>query len=108
MLIEYCGLKVLLGGDASPEAWEEIYNDYGDLLKSHIFLAPHHGSSDNIHEEAFSAIDPEYVIISLAKDVEYDEYYDSLDTTVLCTNKHGTIDITLMDTGKYSKHLEWE
>lgn len=108
LLVEYCGLKVLLGGEASQEAWEEIYHDYGDLLKSHIFLAPHHGSSDNIHEEAFSAINPDYVVISLAKDVEYDEYYDSLDTTVLCTNKHGTIDITLMDTGKYVKHLEWD
>ena len=78
--VEYAGIKVILGGDASIEAWDEIYKHYkNEFLKADILLAPHHGSANNIHEEAFNAILPDYVIVSVAEGVDYDyQYYKRL------------------------------
>ena len=66
LMVKYAGVKILLGGDATKEAWEEILKEFGAKnLKADIFLAPHHGSENNIHEDAFNAIAPDYVIVSV-------------------------------------------
>lgn len=102
--IEYAGVKVILGGDASTEAWDEIYNHYkAEFLKADIFLAPHHGSSNNIHEDAFDAISPDYVVVSVAEGVDYDyDYYKKLaKKEVLSTKYYGTMRFEIKDDGKY-------
>jgi beta-lactamase superfamily II metal-dependent hydrolase len=102
--IEYAGIKVILGGDASTEAWDEIYNHYKDeFLKADIFLAPHHGSANNIHEDAFDAISPDYVIVSVAEGVDYDyNYYKKLaKKEVLSTKYYGTMRFEIKDDGNY-------
>ena len=105
LMMKHAGIKGLLGGDASVDAWENILEDIGsDSLKSHIFLAPHHGSENNVYEDAFEAIDPDYVIVSVAKGVEYDsKYYKQLaNKRVLSTKHNGTIRIEIEDNGKYT------
>ncbi len=92
--IEYAGVKVILGGDASKEAWDEIYKHYKDeFLKADVFLAPHHGSATNVHKDAFEAIDPDYVIGSVAEGVDYDyDYYSKLaKKKALSTKYYGTM-----------------
>lgn len=102
--IEYAGIKVILGGDASTEAWDEIYKHYKDeFLKADILLAPHHGSPNNIHEDAFNAISPDYVIVSVAEGVNYNyQYYMRLaKKEVLSTKHYGTMRIEIKDDGNY-------
>ncbi len=79
--IEYLGTVILLGGDSTKAAWQNIYDHYNandklDLLKAHVFLAPHHGSENNINKEVFKHINPDYVVVSVhrGKDYAYDYY----------------------------------
>lgn len=107
--IEYAGVKVILGGDASKEAWDEIYKHYKDeFLKADVFLAPHHGSADNVHEDAFKAIDPDYVIVSVAEGVDYDyDYYSELaKKKALSTKYYGTMRLEIKDDGNYKIYIE--
>lgn len=104
LMVEYAGIKVLLGGDASIEAWEEILNECGKgSLKADLFLAPHHGSKNNIHKNAFEAIAPDCVIVSVVRGVEYDyDYYSQLAKKgVYSTKYYGTITVRIQDDGKY-------
>ena len=73
-----------MGGDATIVAWHDIYDHYNvknklDLLKADIFLASRHGSENNINEEVFEQINPDYVVVSVhrGKDYAYD-YYNKL------------------------------
>jgi competence protein ComEC len=104
LMVKYAGRKVLLSGDASIDAWEEILNECGEKsLKADVFLAPHHGSKNNIHKEAFEAIEPDYVIVSVAEKVDYAyDYYKQLaKKQVLSTKFYGTIRVEIKDTGEY-------
>jgi competence protein ComEC len=104
LMVEYAGVKVLLGGDASIEAWEEILNECGkDALKAHMFLAPHHGSKNNIHKDAFEAIAPEYVFVSVVEGEDYDyNYYSELaKKKVLSTKYYGTMNVKIHDDANY-------
>jgi len=109
LMVKYAEKRVLLSGDASVDAWEDILRDCGEKsLKADIFLAPHHGSKNNIHEEAFNAIAPSYVIVSVAEGVEYaDDYYRQLaKKEVLSTKFHGTIRVEIKDTGEIHPYTE--
>lgn len=105
LMVKYEGVKILLGGDATKEAWEEILNEYGAKnLEADIFLAPHHGSENNIHEEAFDTIEPDYVIVSVAEKIDYAyDYYKGLaKKAVLSTKFYGNIDVHIKSTGEYT------
>ncbi len=105
LMLEYAGIKVLFGGDASTEAWEEILGEYGkDSLKSNVFLAPHHGSKNNIHETAFQAIAPDYVVISVARGIDYDyDFYSGIaKERVLSTKHNGTIRLEIDESGQHT------
>lgn len=88
--IEHEGIKVLLGGDATQESWQDILEYHGkDELKAHVFFAPHHGSPDNIEKDVFKYIDPEYVIISDHRGHSYDySYYSDLASERVYSTKH--------------------
>ncbi|MBI3766497.1 MAG: hypothetical protein HY277_08360 [Ignavibacteriales bacterium] len=104
LMVQHAGVKVLLGGDASVETWEDILTACGkDSLKANILLAPHHGSKNNIHENAFKAIAPDYVIVSVAEGVDYDyPYYNDLaKKKVLSTKHYGTMQVNIKDDGTY-------
>lgn len=109
LMIKHAGIKVLLGGDASVDAWESILKGVGaNSLKSDIFLAPHHGSENNVNEDVFEAINPDYVIVSVAEGVEYArQYYTKLaDKRVLSTKHNGTIRVEIKDNGEYTLYVD--
>jgi len=107
--IQYSNVKVLIGGDATVEAWDEILDNCGkDVLEADIFLAPHHGSKNNINKDVFKHINPEYVIVSVAEGVDYDyNYYSGLATNqVLSTKYYGTMNVEIKQDGSCQIFVE--
>lgn len=101
--IKYNGYKILLGGDATVTAWNDIRDNIGDEdLKADLFLAPHHGSTHNVNKEVFKDIDPDHVVISVVRKVDYDyDYYSGLaNKKVLTTKYYGTISFHISHQGK--------
>lgn len=88
--IEHEGIKILLGGDATKESWQDILEYHGkDELKANVFLAPHHGSPDNIEKDVFKHINPQYVIISDHREHSYDySYYNDLASEQVYSTKY--------------------
>jgi len=84
--IEYEGIVILLGGDATRDAWDDIFAHYKaknqlNMLKAHVFLAPHHGSENNVSPDVFAHIAPEYVVVSVNRGMDYDyAFYAGLAT----------------------------
>jgi beta-lactamase superfamily II metal-dependent hydrolase len=106
---EHAGVKVLFGGDASIQAWHEIYQTIGKKdLRSDIFLAPHHGSKTNITHDVFKYIKPLDVIVSVNRTVDYDlDYYNQIARKKVWSTKHyGNIIITIDDDGGYNIDVE--
>ena len=101
--INFNGTKILLGGDATTEAWDEILSELGeDELKADIFLAPHHGSKYNVNKNVFNHIEPKYEVVSVIKSVDYDyDYYNTLARKQVLSTKHnGNITFHVNDNGK--------
>lgn len=98
-ITEY-GWRIILGGDASREAWQSMYVAYGARLKTDALRAPHHGSRENFHRDAMKAMYPGYTIVSLGRGVDYacSEYgeFGEVWTTV----SKGTIVLTLGEDGE--------
>jgi beta-lactamase superfamily II metal-dependent hydrolase len=93
--------SVLLSGDAEQDAWDEILDYWGaeKLADVRVLKAAHHGRDDGFHEEAVSAIDPEYVIASVGAKPTTDAYQDYYracgeDTKIWSTRQYGTISFT--------------
>jgi competence protein ComEC len=102
--VDFKGIRILLGGDATIAAWEDILEKCGkESLKADIFLAPHHGSKNNVNEEVFKHISPDYVIVSVDKGVEYDyKYYSGLaKKSVLSTKYYGNIKLNIKEDGTF-------
>jgi len=109
LMIDYSNVRILIGGDATIEAWDEIFKQFGvDGLRADIFLAPHHGSKKNINKDVFKYINPDYVIVSVAAGVDYDyNYYNGLaNINVLSTKYYGTITLEIQPNGKYKIFVE--
>jgi len=107
--IDYAGIKVLFGGDATIEVWDNILEKCGkEALKADIFLAPHHGSKNNVNEDVFKHIAPDYVIVSVDQGVKYDyDYYSKFaKENVLSTKYYGNIVLTINNDGKYEINVE--
>ena len=105
LMQEHKGIRILFGGDASAEAWEEILDECGkSRLKADILLAPHHGSKNNIYKPALEAISPDYVIVSVAEGVDYayDFYKNLVKKKVFSTKDKGNIILEVDDYGGYS------
>ena len=90
LMIEHQGIKVLLGGDATPESWRDILNSHDpETLAAQVFLAPHHGSPANLEKDVFRIISPEYVVVSdhYGHSYAYD-YYNNLALKRVYSTKH--------------------
>lgn len=100
LMIEYGGRKVLLGGDATKKAWEDMINFYGDYLESDVFFAPNHGSPNHISEEILNVINPDLVVVSVAEGVEYARDLYANYGGVLSTKYYGNIWLEVEADGK--------
>jgi competence protein ComEC len=101
--VNYNGYKILFGGDATVAAWNDIKDNVNaEDLKANLFLAPHHGSTHNVNKDVFDIIDPDYVVASVIKKVDYDyAYYSGLaNKQVLSTKHYGNISFHINDQGK--------
>lgn len=101
LTIEYSGRKILLGGDATRETWEDIIRHCDkNYLKSDIFLAPHHGSENNISTGILDIIKPRLIIVSVAEGVNYDRDTYSKYGCVLSTKYYGNVEVRVKDNGE--------
>lgn len=105
--IEYRGIVIILGGDATKATWNDIYEHYDstnqlNLLKADILLASHHGSSNNVNKEVFKHIAPDYVVVSVIRGVNYDySYYNTLaKKQVYSTKAFGNITVNIPEVGQ--------
>jgi len=100
LMINYVGKKILLGGDATQFAWENILECYGNYLEADIFLAPGHGSKNHISSEILDVIKPRLVIVSVAENIDYDYELYKKYGRVLSTKHYGNIKVKIEDDGK--------
>lgn len=99
--IHHAGKKVLLGGDATKEAWEDIIAHYGEgYIKSDVLLAPNHGSPNHITKEILDAINPDLTVVSVAEGVEYARELYSRYGKVLSTKHYGNIWVGILVNGE--------
>jgi len=99
--VHYAGKKVLLSGDTTIEAWEDIIAYYGKAhLKSDVLLAPNHGSLNHISEEILDAINPDLTVVSVAEGVEYARELYARYGKVLSTKYYGNIWVDILENGE--------
>lgn len=79
-------MSVLLPGDSAVNQWRDriVPNYDEDLLEADVLVASHHGSrtffkkdkDDDPYEDAIEAIAPDYTLISVGEDNEYDHPHE--------------------------------
>lgn len=110
--ISHAGRRVLIGGDATVEVWDDVLQNYGrHMLRADVLLAPHHGSKHNFHREAMEAVAPKLVIVSVhaGKDYAYDEYKGlSSEPEILSTKWWGDIVVTIEDDGTIAYNTQYK
>jgi competence protein ComEC len=105
LLIQYGGCKVVLGGDADKEVWEEIIcnENLKELLKDvSVLKASHHGRDSCFHEEAVKLMAPQWTVCSVGKKPDNDahnQYKKYTKNKVLSTRFRGNITLTLKSDG---------
>ncbi len=99
-MITYAGRKILLTGDATQKAWEDIANHYGDNLKCDVLCAPNHGSANHMSKEILDVINPGLIVVSVAQGVSYARDLYSKYGTVLSTKHYGNIWVYVADNGE--------
>jgi competence protein ComEC len=101
--------SIIMGGDATYEAWDDILKDCGDhTLKCDVLFASHHGSKGNFHKEAVEAMSPSLVIVSVARGTDYAyQQYKRIANTVLSTKWRGNIEVTIDDWGQVQPKTQY-
>jgi len=91
--IEYGSCRIILGGDAETETWEDIYLSYqDDYLRASLLKAAHHGRKSGYYQPVVKSISPRYTIVSVGKKPETDaSHLYSQYSEVFSTRYHGTI-----------------
>lgn len=68
LCISFGACNILLGGDASLETWDRLYECNGRKLpKIHLLKAPHHGRKSGYHPKAVKAMNPDYTVLSVGE-----------------------------------------
>lgn len=99
--VHYAGKKVLLGGDATKQAWDDIIIHYGEgHLRSDVLLAPGHGSQNHISKEILDEIRPSLTVVSIAEGVDYARDLYSNYGIVLSTKFYGNIWVGILENGE--------
>jgi beta-lactamase superfamily II metal-dependent hydrolase len=66
LCIEYAGHKIMLGGDAEQEIWDDLAVSDSDLLKDvSILKAPHHGRKSGYSSKAVKIMNPLWTVCSV-------------------------------------------
>jgi len=96
--INYNGIRVMLTGDASKAALDDIVANYKtDGLQSSVLLAPGHGSKNHISKDFLNAVKPRLTIVSVAEGVDYDSDSYKNYGRVLSTKHYGNVRVRIKD-----------
>lgn len=71
MRVVYGDTEFLLTGDAPMWVEDRLVKEYGEMLRSDILKAGHHGSKTSTGDAFLGVVDPEVVVISAGKDNSY-------------------------------------
>lgn len=111
LLIEYAGHKVVLGGDADSEVWDELYDTESGVLSGVSLLkAAHHGRDSGYSQKAVKEMNPIWTICSVGKKPSTDasnKYRQYTQKKVLSTRFRGNIVAEIHSDGTlnmYSEH----
>jgi len=96
--INYNGIRVMLTGDASKAALDDIVANYkANGLQSSVLLAPGHGSKNHISKDFLNAVKPRLTIVSVAEGVDYDSDSYKNYGRVLSTKHYGSVGVRIKD-----------
>lgn len=103
VFINYANQWVILGGDASLEAWESMYDAFSEWMKAapiRILKASHHGRDSGYHQPSVAAMRPDYTVLSVGKlpDTDASNKYRHY-SKVFTTRQHGNITARLWADG---------
>lgn len=110
LLIEYAGHKIVLGGDADAEVWDELVeSDESFLNDISILKASHHGRDSGYSQKAVSVMKPDWTICSVGKKPAQDssnkyKYYTN--KKVLSTRFRGNIVAEISSNGDLKMYCE--
>jgi competence protein ComEC len=113
VVIEYCGLKIIIPGDNEPASWKILKANQSfinKVAKADIFMASHHGRTSGYCAELFDIFKPKLCIVSdgRVQDTDATDRYsyhatgwlvhsrkglDSTNRKCLTTRNDGVIDI---------------
>lgn len=98
MRVQYGATSFMLTGDAPAEVEQKVIAA-GDVLKSTVLKAGHHGSKTSSSPEFIEAVNPQYAVFSRGCDNRYGhpapsvvELFQSLHIGIFDTCEQGTID----------------
>ncbi|MFC7320062.1 ComEC/Rec2 family competence protein [Halobacillus campisalis] len=110
LLIEYAGHKIVLGGDADTQVWDELAETDEELLKDvSILKAPHHGRNSGYSQKAVSQMTPDWTICSVGKKPAQDssnKYRNYTNKKVLSTRFRGNIVAEISSNGDLKMYCE--
>lgn len=111
LMLVHGNCKIILGGDATPEVWEDILNEFGtDNLKADILKASHHGRESGYHQEAVKAISPRLTIVSVGKkpDTDASNQYRQYSSNVWSTRWKGNIILECYEDGRINYTCQYD
>jgi len=103
--INYLGYRIILGGDADTEVWENIAAFYGENLRCDVLKAAHHGRDSGYLAKAVALMNPTYTVVSVGKkpDTDASNKYRAYCNNVWSTRWYGIL--TLQITRE--RGIEW-
>ncbi|MGM7637557.1 ComEC/Rec2 family competence protein [Bacillus sp. Hm123] len=110
ILIEYAGHKIVLGGDADAEVWDNLAESDKDLIENiSILKASHHGRNSGYSQKAVSIMQPDWTICSVGKKPAQDshnKYNHYTKEKVLSTRFRGNIVAEISSDGDLKMYCE--
>lgn len=68
LFIQHGKCNIMLGGDATTEVWQQIYESRdGKFPKIHLLKASHHGRKTGYHWQSIKAMAPDYTVVSVGE-----------------------------------------
>lgn len=101
----YLGYRIVLGGDADEDVWEDIAAYYGNNLQCNVLKASHHGRDSGYLAKAVALMKPAYTVVSVGKkpDTDASNKYRTYCPNVWSTRWYGNL--TLQVTRE--RGIEW-
>ena len=109
LMVRFAGRKVLLCGDATKKALENITKHYDKkYLKCDVLLAPNHGSPNHISKDILDIFKPDLTVVSVIKGKDYARELYSRYGIVLSTKHYGNVLVKINENGQIYFQTEYQ